>query len=147
MALTFRLTQSIHLCFGLPRFLLSGGTISRIFLPTYYWSRLFKWPNHISLAFLHLSVMFSTFSFFTWELVTGTVSISYSIAGWTIILCIFPLTCGGTLLSHLHPVVPSTLRHLVYFCTHVTIALQGASQIFEIGDLWQHQVWIFPSRT
>ena len=29
-----RLTQSIHLCFGLPRFLLTGGTISRVFLPT-----------------------------------------------------------------------------------------------------------------
>ena len=29
-----RLTQSIHLCFGLPRFLLPGGTISRVFLPS-----------------------------------------------------------------------------------------------------------------
>ena len=69
-----RLTQSINLCFGLPLFLLPGGTISRVFLPTYSWSRLFTWPNYISLAFLHLSVMFSTFSFFlmssflTWSL-------------------------------------------------------------------------------
>ena len=89
----------------------------------------FTWPNHLSLAFQHLSVMFSTVSlslmssfitwshsvwphahlhifisvtssFFPWELVTGTVSIPHSIAGCTIILCIFPLTCGGTLLSH-----------------------------------------------
>ena len=63
MALMSRLTQSIHLCFGLPLFLLlPGGTISRVFLPTYSWSRLFTWPNHLSLTFLHLSVMFSTFS-------------------------------------------------------------------------------------
>ena len=74
MALMSRLTQSINLCFGLPLFLLPGGTISRVFLPTYSWSRLFVWPNHISLAFLHLSVMFPTFSFFlmssflTWSL-------------------------------------------------------------------------------
>ena len=132
MALMSRSTQSIHLCFGLPLFLLPGGTISRVFLPTYSRSRLPTWPNHLSLAFLHLSVMFSTFSFFlmssfltwslsvwphahlhifisvtssffTWELVTGTVSIPYSIAGWTIVLSIFPLTCDGTLLSHRTP--------------------------------------------
>ena len=30
MALMSRLTQSIHLCFGLPRFLLPGGTISSL---------------------------------------------------------------------------------------------------------------------
>ena len=29
-----RLTQSIHLCFGIPPFLLAGGTISRVLLPT-----------------------------------------------------------------------------------------------------------------
>ena len=57
-----RLTQSIHLCFGLPLFLPPGGTISRVFLPTYSCSRLFSWPNYLSLAFLQLSVLFSTFS-------------------------------------------------------------------------------------
>ena len=34
----------------------------RIFLPMYSWSRLLTCPNHLNLAFLHLSVMFSTFS-------------------------------------------------------------------------------------
>ena len=34
MGLMSRLTQSIQLCFGLHRFLLPGGTISRVFLPT-----------------------------------------------------------------------------------------------------------------
>ena len=34
MALVCRLTLSIHLCFVLPRFLLPGGTISRVCLPT-----------------------------------------------------------------------------------------------------------------
>ena len=135
-----RLTQSIHLCFGLPLFLLPGGTIYGVFLPTYSWSRLFTWPNHLSLAFLPISVMFSTFSFFlmssflTWshsvwphahlhifisvtssfftlELVTGTVSIPYSIAGWTIILCIFPLTGGDTLLSYRMPDIFLQLFH------------------------------------
>ena len=48
IALMSRLTQSIHLCFGLPLFLLPGGTISRVFLPTYRWSRLFTCPNHLS---------------------------------------------------------------------------------------------------
>ena len=62
MVLMSRLTQSIHLFFGLHRFRLPGGTISRVFLPTYSWSRLLKCPNHLSLAFLHLSVMFSTLS-------------------------------------------------------------------------------------
>ena len=51
------------------------------------------------------------------------------------------MTCGGTLLSYRTPVIFLQLFHpqcvLVYFCTHVTIALQGASQIFEFGDLWQ----------
>ena len=42
--------------------LFPGGTISGVFLPTYSWSRLFTCPNHLSLAFLHLSVIFSTFS-------------------------------------------------------------------------------------
>ena len=99
MALMFRLTQSIHLCFGLPRFLLPGGTISRVFLPTYSWSRLLTWPNNLKLAFLYLSVMFSTSipdvivshmhtctsSFLSPQISThgsyGTVSILYSIAG------------------------------------------------------------------
>ena len=69
MALVTRLTQSIHLCFGLPLFLLPGGTISRV------WSGLFTWPNHLGLAFLHLSEMFSSFSlslmssFLTWSLI------------------------------------------------------------------------------
>ena len=135
-----RLIQSIHLCFGLPRFLLPGGTISSVFLPTYSLSRLFTWPNHLSRAFLHLSAILSTFSLslmlsfltwslsvwphanlhifisvtsslFTWELVTGTVSIPYSIAGWTIILCSFPFTCGGTLLSHRMPDIFLQLFH------------------------------------
>ena len=65
---------AIHLCFGLPSFLLPGGTISRVFLPPYSWSRLFAWPNHLSRAFLHLSAILSTFSlslmfsFLTWSL-------------------------------------------------------------------------------
>ena len=78
--------------------------ISRVFLPTYSWSRLLTCPNHLNHAFLHLSAMFSTLSlslmptvltwslsvwphahphifisvtssFFAWELVIGTVSI------------------------------------------------------------------------
>ena len=102
-----RLTQSIHLCFGLPRFLLPGGTIPQSLSSEYSWARHLTCPNHPNLAFLNLSVMFSTFSlslmisfltwflsvwphahlhificvsshFFTWELVIDTVSIPYS---------------------------------------------------------------------
>ena len=50
MALMSRLRQSIHLCFKLPGFLLPGGTISIVFLPTYSWSRLLTWPNHLNIA-------------------------------------------------------------------------------------------------
>ena len=56
MALMSRLTQSIHLCFGLPRFLLPGGTISRIFLPTYSWSRVTAYP-HGHLHFCHFQFL------------------------------------------------------------------------------------------
>ena len=51
-----------------------GGTISRVFRPTYSWSSLLTCPNHLNLAFLHLSAMFSTLilylmsSFLTWSL-------------------------------------------------------------------------------
>ena len=38
----YRLTQSTHLCSGLPFLLLQGGTISSVCLPTYSCSRLFK---------------------------------------------------------------------------------------------------------
>ena len=55
-----RLTQSIQLCFCLPRFLLPGGTISTVFLLTYSWSRLLTCPNHLNLAFRpSLSCIFS----------------------------------------------------------------------------------------
>ena len=131
------------------------------------WSRLFTWPNHLNRAFLHLSAILSTFSlslmfsfltwslsmwphahlhifisvtssFFTCELVTGTVSIPYSIAGWTIIMCVFPFTCGGTPVSHRTPDIFLQLFHPhCYICTHVTIALQGAAKIFNFSDLWQ----------
>ena len=69
------------------------------------WS-LSMWPH----AHLHIFISVTS-SFFTWELVSGTVSVPYSIAGWTIILCIFPLTCGGTLLSHRRPDIFFQLFH------------------------------------
>ena len=69
------------------------------------WS-LSVWPH------AHLHIFNSvTSSFFTWELVTGTVSIPYSIAGCTTILWIFPFTCGGTLLSHRTPDIFLQLFH------------------------------------
>ena len=41
---------------------------------------------------------------------------------------------------YLSPVTPSTMCPRVYLCIHITITLQGASQIFEFGDLWQ--LWL-----
>ena len=64
------------------------------------------WPH----AHLHIFISVTS-SFFTWELVTGTVSVQYSIAGWTNMLCIFPSTCGGTLLSHRTPDIFLQLFH------------------------------------
>ena len=61
IAFMFLLTQSINLCYGLP-LLVPGGTFCSVCFPKYSCSRLFTCPNHFSLAFLHLSVMFSTFS-------------------------------------------------------------------------------------
>ena len=46
------------------------------------------------------------------ELVIGTVSVPHRIADWTIIVCIFPLTCGGTPLSHRTPDIFLQLFHL-----------------------------------
>ena len=122
-------SPSISSSVFLPFFCQVRGIISRVFLPTYSLSRLLTYPNHLSLAFLLLTVVVSilslslvlsfltwslnvwphvylhifiyvTSSLFTWELVIGTVSIPYSIVGWTIIWWIFPFTCDGTLLSH-----------------------------------------------
>ena len=110
IAIVSRLTQSTKLCFGRPLFLLPGGTMSRVFLPTYSWFRPYTCPNHLVIAFLYLFVILSTScislvlsflawslsvwphahmyifisvnsSLFTWDLVTGTVSIPCSIAG------------------------------------------------------------------
>ena len=67
----------------------------------------------------------------------------YIIAGWTIVLWIFQLTCGDILLSHIGPPTFSsrcsthTVSYIVHFCIHVSIALQGASQIYEFGEQWQ----------
>ena len=108
------ISASVFLFFFSP-----GGTISRVFLPTYSCSRPFTWPtisvllsctsllcsllsvsswchrfwHGLMWPHAHLHIFISvTSSFFTWGLVTGTVSIPCSIAGWTIVLCIFPLT-------------------------------------------------------
>ena len=62
MTLMPRLTPSTDLCFGLPGFLLPGGTIFRAILPTYSWYRLLTCPSHLKIAFLYLSVMFYTLS-------------------------------------------------------------------------------------
>ena len=81
MALMSRLTQSNHLCFGLPSFLLPGGrpTISCVFLTTYSisWSRIFTCPNRPNFAFLHLSVIFYTFS-----LSLMSVCVTWSLSVW-----------------------------------------------------------------
>ena len=82
MALMSRLTQPIHYCFGLPRFLLPCGTISSVFRPTYSWSRLLTCSTHLNLAFLHLSVMFST------------LSLSFLMASFR--------TCSLSVLLHVH---------------------------------------------
>ena len=56
-----RLIQPIHLWFGVLLLLLPGGTLLCC-LPTYLWSRIFTCPNHLSLTFLDLSLVFSTVS-------------------------------------------------------------------------------------
>ena len=62
IALITRLTQSIHLCFVIFLLILPGGTISSVCHLTLAWSHLFTCPNHLSLAFMHLSVLFPTSS-------------------------------------------------------------------------------------
>ena len=119
-----------------------------------------------SVDFLLLYVVFSTFilflmlSFLTWcrSLWPHARPVAYlnfchfqflhmGASHWH---CLHPLkysclneTCGGILVSHRTPDIflqlfhPSALCHLVYFCIHVTIDLQVASQLFEFGNLWQ----------
>ena len=55
------------------------------------------------------SFMSLTVSSYMWELVTGTVSIPYSMYRCSVY---FPLTCGGTLLSHRTPDIFLQLFHL-----------------------------------
>ena len=65
MALMSRLTKFIHLRFSLPHLLLAAGTISSVFRHIFglvSGPGFFTCQNHLSLAFLHLSVIFSTFS-------------------------------------------------------------------------------------
>ena len=74
IALMSQLTQFIHLCIDPPLLRLPGGTVSRVFLPTLSWFRLFTCPDHLNLDFLQLSVIHSTFglslllSFLAWSL-------------------------------------------------------------------------------
>ena len=148
MALMSQLTQSIYLCFGLPLLLLPGGTISVVYQPTISWSRLFPCPTHLSLFFLHLSVIFCSFSYhFSRGLLVFGLSRylllcpfqflhlgashrhclhdDHNITGWTILLWIFALTCGGMLLSHGTPTYSSSCfihtvssRSLICSCLH-----------------------------
>ena len=102
-----QLTQFIYICFGLPHFLLTGGTIFVLFVLPFDVSKPPQscFPAHVLFAILSISLVSSfvtmylsvwphahlhifisvtctvTCSFFTWELVIGTVSIQYSIAG------------------------------------------------------------------
>ena len=107
------------------------------FLPTYSWSRLLTCPNHLSIAFLHLSVMVSTLSlslilsFLIWSLSVWPHAhlhfchfqfIHVEASHW---YCIHPVQhCwlndrlldisfmrGGTLLSHRTPAIFLQLLH------------------------------------
>ena len=111
--------QSIHLNLGLSLLLFAGGIASSVRLHTLCCSLLFTCPYHLSWDVLHLTLMASTStlsnkssfltwsilvkphahlhifisatcSFFTWLLVTGTVSMTYNMAGCTTNLYIFP---------------------------------------------------------
>ena len=111
IALMSRLTQFTHLCFGLPLFLLPGGTISSLssdvfFVPPLHVSKppqsrfpaplcdilyIQSLPDVIISHMVsqcvvrphaHLHIFVSvTSSFFSWEIVIGTLSIPYCIAG------------------------------------------------------------------
>ena len=86
------------------------------------WS-LSGWP----FAHLHIFISFTS-NFFTWELVINTVSIPYRTTTLWIFLLTrawwYPLVAYDSW-NH-PPVVPSSLCPLVFFCMHVSIALQGA---------------------
>ena len=80
----------------------------------------------------------------------GTVSILYSIAGWTIIFWIFPFTCGGTLLSHRTPDIFLQLFHphcvLLFNSVFISPSITVASshpwvQFFSSGNFTQ-LIWI-----
>ena len=119
--------------------------------------RLFTWPNHLSLAFLHLSGMFST------ACVAACPSahlhfchfqfLRVGASGWHCLhhvqhsrlndhLVDFSFNiCGGTLLSHW---TLDIFLHL-FHPTHVTIALRGASQISSMTPLVSHApIQFFP---
>ena len=125
-------TTSIHLLFGLPRFLFPGNSIISILLQIYPSSFLRRYPYHISLASRVYSPNFPTcavplmYSFLILSIlvtpnenrnifnsatsisacclfVSATVSNPYNIAGLTATLYTFPFTLAGTLLSQITP--------------------------------------------
>ena len=121
-----RLTQSTHLCFGLHCFLLPGGTISRFFRPTYSWYRPSTCANHNSLAFLHLSVMFSTLSI---SLMSSCLTWSRSVKPQThmhLFISVIPLFSEASLhCSSANSSTPFSLPHST--TSSANIICQGAS--------------------
>ena len=130
-------------------------TIYKVFLLTYYWSRVLTCPTHPNLAFQHIFAIFSnsslslmlsfltlslavwphtthlhifisvTSSFFTWGLVIGSVSIPYSI---TINFWVFPFMCYGTLLSQRTPDI--VLQQLLDVDPYTTIRLPITTRVY-----------------
>ena len=88
----------------------------------------------------HLHIFISiTSNFFTRELVTGTVSIPYIIAGWTIIWCIFHLICGGTFLSHRTPDIFLQWFHPHFVLLFISVLISPShSRVLPIYLFLQH---------
>ena len=131
---------SLHLCFGLPRFLQPPMLRSATFLMYSSSSRRYTWPNHWSLFFLMLTEICFTFtsflmsSFLTWSCqltlwmylsiliyvgsrlascgcVMGQVSFSYRSVGLIAVLLRRSLSLVGIFLSHSTPIRSSHWSH------------------------------------
>ena len=84
MDLIFCRSDGSHACPGWHLSLLRSSLFAsprwcHIFLPTYSWSHLLTYPNYINLAFLYLSVMFSTLNI---SLMSSFMIMSWYLSVW-----------------------------------------------------------------
>ena len=122
MDFIFCRSDDSHACPGCHPSLLRSSLFSsprwyHLFLPMYSWSRLLTYQNYLNLAFLYLSVMFSTLNV---SLMSSFMIMSWSLSVWTHAhLHIFiSVTSSFLTWSVSTQALPTTVLAILASCTH-----------------------------